>query len=296
HIEYLIRLLSQKYAVTTLSRGYGRKTKGFRLVQIEAKATDTGDEPLQIKQKFPLITVTVGENRVKAIEHILDSQTPAQRTKKTIILLDDAFQHRAIKPGLSILLTEYDRPFISDYLLPAGRLREWKNGYKRADIIIITKCPEYLNKNLRGFENLTELHQKIYFSHLVYDVPYAMEDPKNKVNLNKDMDVLLVTGIANLTPLIDYLNQRVNSLKLLKFKDHHLYTIKDLKKILKTFQQLGAKNKICLTTEKDAMRLKIFRAWLKDNNLLIYVLPVKVAFDKEDGNGFDQQVLDYINS
>jgi len=194
HIEYLIRLLKDYINVSTLSRGYKRKTKGYLKVRPNMNAEQVGDEPLQFKRKFPEIMVAVGESRTFAIPQMVLDQPNLQT-----VLLDDAFQHRSIKPGLNILLTEYSHPFTRDYLLPSGRLREWRSAYERADIIIVSKCPpqlaeaekEVFRKEIKPFP-----HQKLFFSYYDYYPAYYMFNPKYVVKLEPDVDVLLVCAIA----------------------------------------------------------------------------------------------------
>ncbi|RME96755.1 MAG: tetraacyldisaccharide 4'-kinase, partial [Bacteroidetes bacterium] len=182
HIEYLIRLLREHIQVATLSRGYSRKTRGFLTVERQHNAEQVGDEPLQFKRKFPDIGVYVAEDRAFAIPQIMAAQPDTQ-----LILLDDAFQHRAVLPGLNILLTEYDNLFTRDYLLPAGRLREWRSAYERADVIVVSKCPPDLTQTdaRRIRVEINPLpHQKIFFSYYAYQVPYYQFNPRYRLKLD----------------------------------------------------------------------------------------------------------------
>ena len=196
HIEYMIRLLKDYLEIATLSRGYKRKTKGFLTVHPRMTAEQVGDEPLQFKRKFPDVLVTVAESRTFAIPKIV-----MDRPEMQVVLLDDAFQHRSIKPGLNILLTEFSHPFTRDFLLPSGRLREWRSAYERADIIIVSKCPkevseeekQVLIKEIKPFPN-----QKIYFSFYDYYQPYYIFNPKYTAILQPDVDVLLICALAGL--------------------------------------------------------------------------------------------------
>ncbi|MFQ5448844.1 MAG: tetraacyldisaccharide 4'-kinase, partial [Saprospiraceae bacterium] len=201
HIEYLIRLLRPYLNVSTLSRGYRRNTQGFQIVNPQNTALEMGDEPLMFKKKFGDVFVTVSESRSLAIPEILGKHPRTQ-----VILLDDAFQHRSVQPGLNILLTEYSRPFTRDFLLPSGRLREWRSAYRRADVIIVTKCPADIGPSER--ESLTAeikpfSHQRIFFSSYRYLPPYYILNPKYRLELTADIDALLVCAIAGTDYLLD---------------------------------------------------------------------------------------------
>ena len=208
HIEYLIRLLNSYINVATLSRGYKRKTKGYLRVQPNMNAEQAGDEPLQFKRKFPDITVAVAESRTFAIPQIVMDKPDTQ-----VVLLDDAFQHRSVKPGLNILLTEYSHPFTRDYLLPSGRLREWRSAYERADVIIVSKCPMQMpTEEKQAFiEEIKPLaHQKIFFSFYDYYQAYYIFNRQYVLELNPELDVLLVCAIARTDYVLEYLEEKVN--------------------------------------------------------------------------------------
>ncbi len=292
HVEYLIRLLKDYVSVGTLSRGYGRKSKGFRWVQRQMNADETGDEPLQYKRKYPDTHVAVGESRVLAIPSMLGDQPELQ-----VILLDDAFQHRAIDPGLNILLTEYSYPFTRDWLLPSGRLREWRAGYQRADLIIVTKCPidlarqeaDQLREEIRPLP-----HQEVYFSYYAYSTPYSYFDPRYRLHSWKGMEVLLVTGIARTDYLAAYLDQLPIRYHQLEFADHHDFQPGDLERIEKAFSQIQSEQKFLLTTEKDAMRLEKYRSQLAQSKIPSYILPVEVAFHFGDGPAFDERIRKFL--
>ena len=292
HIEYLIRLLKDYIYVATISRGYRRKTRGFLLVNPRNNAEQVGDEPLQFKRKFPDILVTVGESRTFAIPKILGVQPQTQT-----ILLDDAFQHRSIEPGLNILLTEYQFPFTRDYLLPSGRLREWRSAYRRADYIIISKCPPVLSVEERRamIEEIKPLkRQKIYFSYYAYQRPYYMFNPSQRLLLQPDLDVLLICAIARTDYLLSFLEPKVKSVKTLEYEDHHYFSNFDLSNLKQSYQAMEGKKKVILTTEKDAMRLELHRPFIIENQLPIFALPVEVRFHGEDGQRFDQDVKQYL--
>jgi tetraacyldisaccharide 4'-kinase len=300
HTEYLIRLLKDKYSVVTLSRGYGRKTKGFQVAEPHSNSTHIGDEPSQYYTKFRDIKVCVGENRVQAVQKLLE-----QFPETEVILLDDAFQHRAIKPGLSILLTEYNRLFIENYLLPLGTLRESASGMKRADIIIITKTPTILSpiERRRIESSIRPLpHQKIYYSYIKYGEFVPAWDPKKPLLINKEFYferhycVLLVAGIANPDPVYIYLKDSGAKVSLMKFPDHHEYTLADTEKIKKAFEDLRGNNKIILTTEKDYMRFKKPELEGFLNEMKIFYLPIEVAFHDRDAQQFNNRILSFVKT
>ena len=292
HIEYLIRWLDQFIQVAVLSRGYGRKTFGFRPVTVIDTAEDAGDEPLQFKRKFPHVSINVGESRALGVPEVVKNSPDTQ-----CILLDDAFQHLAVTPGLNILLTEYSRPFTSDWLLPSGRLREWRHGYRRADVIVVTKCPATLTEEQRQ-EMLLQIdpypRQRVYFSQYSYGKPYDLLRPDLKRALDLDTDVLLVSAIANTDYLLGYLAQEVRSVQTMEFEDHHYFEETDLADLLKRFERMPSPNKIILTTEKDAARLELHQAYFWKQGLPIFVLPVEVDFCGEDEAAFQADVQQFL--
>jgi len=292
HIEYLIRLLKDYINVATLSRGYRRKTKGFLVVQPANSAEQVGDEPLQFKRKFPDILVTVSESRTLAIPEMLKYQPDVE-----VVLLDDAFQHLSIQPGLNILLTEYYLPFTQDFLLPAGRLREWRSAYERANIIIVSKCPPTLTEEERShfYKEINPLpHQELFFSYYDYEPPYYIFNPRYRTSLEPDMDVLLISAIAGTDYLLEYLEQRVNHVYSLEFEDHHYFTNYDIGQLKANFDRIESNKKIILTTEKDAMRLELHRQYLLDNQMPVFALPVRVKFHLNEGDDFDQRIRDFL--
>jgi tetraacyldisaccharide 4'-kinase len=295
HIEYLIKLLKPTHKVAVLSRGYKRKTIGYFFATIESSATEIGDEPRQIKQKFKdEIHLAVSENRVIGVPNLLFD---AEDTN--VILLDDAFQHRAIKAGLNILLTDYHNLFTQDYLTPAGTLREYRAGYKRADIIIVTKCNPDLQQTEKDkikAQIKPLAHQQVFFSYQKYDdlVPYFNQNIENQINL-KSTDILMFSGIAKADSFENYLEQ--NARKVLtawRFGDHHDFTKEEITKLLAEFDKYESENKILVSTEKDAMRLQTdeFKDLLK--NYPIYYLPLQVAFFENDKEKFNQTILNYV--
>ncbi|MEM0991503.1 MAG: tetraacyldisaccharide 4'-kinase [Bacteroidota bacterium] len=294
HVEYLIRLLKDYINVGTLSRGYKRKTKGFLFVHGHQNASEVGDEPLQYKRKFPDVLVAVGENRTLAIPEMMRYFPDTQ-----LVILDDAFQHIAIKPSLNILLTEYEHPFTTDFLLPSGRLREWRSAYQRADLIVVTKCPPLLaqERKERMIERIQPLpHQKIFFSHYTYGHPYYIFNRRYRGKLSKEVDVLLICAIARTDYLLDYLEEQVNSIVLMSFEDHHYFTKHDIGSLNATFQRMKSERKVIITTEKDAMRLELHKAFLTEHQLPIFVLPAQVDFLFEEGEQFDEAIRNHLLS
>jgi tetraacyldisaccharide 4'-kinase len=292
HTEYLIRLLKEYISVATLSRGYQRKSKGFMLVQPRHNATIAGDEPLQYKRKFPDITVAVSESRSLGIPKLMQ-QNPGIQT----ILLDDAYQHRSVDPALNILLTEYGHLFTQDYLLPIGRLREWRSAYRRAHRMIVTKCPADLTQN--EADKITQdirplAHQKLYFSRYKYHHPYYIFNPSYRILLEEEVDVLLVCAIARTTYLEEYVSDKVKSLKTLQYEDHHTFTSFDLGQIQRHFEQIESDKKLILTTEKDAMRLELHRAFLHQKEMPVFALPIEVEFLFNQKEAFDADIQDFL--
>jgi len=292
HIEYLIEMLKDYIDIATLSRGYKRQTKGFRYVQHHDTALTAGDEPLQYRRKYPDIVVSVSESRAYAIPQILQ-----QYPKTQAILLDDAFQHRSVKPGLNILLTPYDMLFTDDYLLPAGRLREWRSGYKRADIIIVSKCPAVMDISEK--ESIINAirpakYQRTYFSYYEYGYPYNFFQTSQRISIDKELDVILLSAIANTDYLLQYLDANVKSVSEIEYEDHHLFDHHDIEKILKVFHNHNSQRKLILTTEKDAMRLEIHKETLLANKVPVYVLPAKVKFHYGEGKVFEDDVRKFL--
>jgi tetraacyldisaccharide 4'-kinase len=292
HIEYLIRFLKEYLNVATISRGYKRKTKGYLTVQARNTAEQVGDEPLQFKRKFPDIFVTVAESRTFAVPRIV-----MQNPEVQVILLDDAFQHRSIKPGLNILLTEFHHPFTQDYLLPSGRLREWRSAYKRADIIIVSKCPSQITEEDRARfkEEIKPLsYQQLFFSYYQYQRPFYMFNRQYVVNFEDDIEVLLICAIARTEYLTDYLNSQVGHVQIMEYEDHHYFTEYDLGQLKKHFNLMEGQKKIIVTTEKDAMRLELHRKLILENKLRMFVLPIGVVFHFEEGEQFQEEVKEFL--
>ncbi len=288
--EYLIETLHTNFEVATLSRGYKRKTKGFAIANERTTALDIGDEPMQFHEKFPQITVAVGEERIEAIPQILHD-----KPNTDVIILDDALQHRTVKAGLNILLTDYKNLYSRDLLLPAGDLRDIKASRKRADIVVVTKCKSDLSlveKNAIEQELKLYPHQQIFFTEILYTPPYHLFT-KEQTNFGNETDVLLITGIANPKPMKEFINKYVKSYDMMRYQDHHIFSSTDLKDIKQNFEKLKSSNKIIITTEKDGVRLKKFDEAL--SNLPIYILPIKQCFLFDEGPVFNTLINSFIN-
>jgi tetraacyldisaccharide 4'-kinase len=288
-VEFLLKRLKDRFQTAVLSRGYMRKTSGYALADDDTTALDIGDEPMQFHRKFPDVAIAVGEERVVAVPQLLHDRPETQA-----IILDDAFQHRAVKAGLNILLTDYNNLFTRDWYLPTGDLRDQKSGYKRADIIVVTKCDLDLsikerNDTIREINPLS--HQQIFFSFIQYGQPYHIIS-KAPYLIDSDVEVLLVTGIANPTPLKKLLDDRSQSYSEMDYSDHHIFSIDDLKSIIKRFNGLQGKNKIILTTEKDAVRLLKFQQEMKD--LPFFVIPIEPGFLFREEQRFIDLIVTFI--
>lgn len=290
HVEYLIRLLKSNYPLATLSRGYGRKTKGFFLADATSTADTIGDEPLQFYKKFQdQITVTVGEERALAIPTIL-----FERPATEVILLDDAYQHRTVTQDLNILLSDYNNPFYEDWVLPSGRLRESRKGAKRADIVIVSKCPAKLENPQKA--EIRKRIQKynssapIFFTGIQYQTPQPLFEGRIEPDLER---ILLVSGIANPGPLKQEIKRKYILEKTLDFGDHHSYSEKSIRLILKHFEEIKGNHKAIFTTEKDMVKLR--SETLKELLLgvPVYYLPIEIYFH-EGKEQFDQIVLDSL--
>ena len=296
HVEYLIGLLKDKVKVAVLSRGYKRKTRGFVIADEHATAKTVGDEPLQMKRKFgDDITVAVDRNRCHGIDRLTGNDSPGDID---VVLLDDAFQHRYVTPGINILLVDYHRLIIYDKLLPAGRLREPLNGKNRADIVIVTKCPHDLKPmEYRVITKAMDLFpfQRLYFTRLDYDnltpVFGGKEMPLDKIS--HDEHILLLTGIASPRQMIEDLTPLCSNIKPLTFGDHHSFTPSDVDRINSVFAAMP-QPKMIVTTEKDATRLIALEGLGDDVRSSIYALPVKISFMLEQEESFNEKIIGYV--
>jgi tetraacyldisaccharide 4'-kinase len=291
-IEYLVRLL-KNHKVAVISRGYKRKSSGYLRAEPYHTVSDIGDEPLQFSRKFPELLVAVDERRRRGIELTLAHDPGIE-----IILLDDAYQHRYVRPGLSILLTDYHHLYTGDYPMPTGYLREFRSGARRADIIVVTKTPKIFSPIIRR-ELTKELaprdNQHLFFSYIEYGPPRPLTVTGIPAPQGlKASYILMFTGIANAYPLQEYLSGFCNDLTVIDFGDHHAYTAQDMKKIFDAFDNIISKDKFIFTTEKDAMRIDgaDYRTWLEGRPL--FYIPIVIRFHTSEGPGFDKIILDYV--
>lgn len=292
HVEYLLRLLLPQFKSATLSRGYGRKGNDFRLAEKGSTVIDIGDEPMQFFRKFEHVRVAVDGKRRRGIKRLLN-----RFPLLDAILLDDAFQHRYVKPGLSILLTDYHRLYSEDFVLPSGTLREFRSNARRADIIVVTKTPRIFSPITRRriLEGLSPAkHQRVYFSYINYLPPLPCPGSSMTFLPQKITNIFLFTGIANDYPLKEHLERHCSEIIVRKFPDHHDYAIRDIEDIIKGFNNLPTQKKILVTTEKDLMRLNKpeFNTKLKD--LPLFYIPIEIEFHGQDKAMFDQEILNYV--
>ncbi|MBB5647959.1 tetraacyldisaccharide 4'-kinase [Pedobacter cryoconitis] len=288
--EYLVHLMAG-YKIAILSRGYGRETKGFIYADQTATAKSIGDEPLQFYHKFPQVTVAVCEDRVKGITQLKDAHD--------VIILDDAFQHRRLNPGFSILLFEFQKLLTTQFLLPAGNMREPFWGYKRADILLVTKSPLDITvqqkKQCAAHFDKTSAAQ-LFFSAINYkSLTGLFTGTLLNVESLKDKKIFLLTGIANPKPLFDYLSGFSAVIEHHDYPDHHAFSLGNLRKLAEAFHQDSAKEKIIITTEKDAQRL--FDVTIKELllNLPVFYLPIHIDIEAACKKTFDQKILKYVS-
>lgn len=284
-VMYLAQFLSKHYRTGVLSRGYGRLTKGYAVTNYESNYKMVGDEAMQLFERFKnRFVIAVSEERVPGAKKVISDMD------LDVLVLDDAMQHRAIKPGFTIMMTDFNDPYFKDHLLPAGDLRESRAGAKRADIVMVSKCPDELTEETKQYY-ISRIRpsgrQKVFFSSIGYDENvYGKEKMLPDNNLNY-YDILLITGIANPKPLLNHLAKFSQRVKHLKFRDHHNFTEADIKNIVAEYKKLG-EYKLILTTEKDYVRLKTFD-YLRD---IVYYWPINVIIDKKEE--FNQIILDYV--
>ncbi len=295
HVEYLLRLLADKYPTAMLSRGYKRKSKGYVLDDGSHDTALLGDEPAMIARKFPQVQVAVCEKRVEGVRRLMappavvpeNPESPEIPERPQLIILDDVFQHRAIKPSINILLTEYGHPYYNDHILPYGNLREFKNARFRANIVIVTKCPAVLNpveKHNILHDLKLQNYQKVFFSYFRYGNLQTRNGRPAAIDLRRVDNVLAVTGIAHPEPMIAEL-RRTTKVQHIAFADHHNFTAHDIARIHEVFDAMPGSQKIIITTEKDAMRLHGLA-----EELPIHILPIEVAFHEENDKDFDHLI------
>ena len=287
HAEYIIRLLKDNYRVALLSRGYRRKSKGFRISTKNMSVDELGDEPFLIAQKFPNIIVAVDADRREGVKKLMALKEPPQ-----VIILDDAFQHRYVKAGLNILLTDFSRPYFNDYVMPMGRLREASNGETRADMVVVTKSPHYINSSEKKFFRDHIAVKNVFFSSLVNNSIISLADNSER-KLTKDTPVLLVTGIAQPHSLIAKLQQDANLVGKILFDDHHDFTKKDMEMIVKEFKAVNHNNDcVIVVTEKYAVKIRRHALKYKIIADSIYFITLDLLFDEKER--FNQTILEYV--
>ncbi|NOU17711.1 MAG: tetraacyldisaccharide 4'-kinase [Bacteroidales bacterium] len=292
HVEYLIKLLSTNLNIATLSRGYGRKAKGFGYVSTTSTATEVGDESLQIKLKYPSIQVSVDADRVSGITRLIK-----ENSNLDLILLDDAFQHRYVKPGLSILLIDFNRPITSDYFLPMGRLRDSVKEKRRADIVIISKCPLDLSheaKLLLSKRLKLSSKQSIYFTTMIYGEPIPVfKEYRINLELKKEQEIFAFAGIANPTFFFSHLENKANLIEKHTFPDHFAFTKNKIYPIFDSYLRSKANSKAIITTEKDATRLRGIPSLDEEFKKSIFYIPIEVKFVDDQEIIFNNQILTY---
>lgn len=289
-VEYILGVLHLKFKVAVLSRGYKRKTKGYVLAGGYTTALEIGDEPMQFHLKFPDIAVAVCEERLVGISYLLQDIPELQA-----IVLDDAFQHREVVSGCNILLTEFSNLYCDDIFLPTGDLRDEKKAAARAEIIVVTKCPPDLSPEQKQqiIRRLNPLpHQRVFFTFISYGTPYHIFNQQDEWHLTQRDEVLLVCGIANPAPLKDFLHDKVHSYQQLDYADHHIFSIDDLNEIQLQYSRISGRDKLILTTEKDAVRLLKFQQQLE--KIPLYVLPIQHCFLFGEAIFFNELITNFI--
>ena len=296
HVEYLINLLQNDFKIAILSRGYKRKTSGFIQATNTSTAFDIGDEPLQYKTKNPQLDVCVDANRVNGIKKILEFPEPPK-----VVILDDAFQHRALNCELKIVVSEYNNLYLNDCMMPAGYLRESKKGIERADIIIVSKTPDKTTAiEIRNvIKDLKPLaHQQLFFTWLKYGELKGFQNPEESIDTLNDLfryRIVAFTGIGNPEPMITYLKEYASDVKHIQYPDHHIFTIQDIADVRALLDAIEGGNKIVVTTEKDAMRLRGTDLQDIANTLPLYVLPIEVDF-KDKTQEFNETIINYVRT
>ena len=305
HIEYLIELLSENYKVGVVSRGYKRKSKGYREVYMDSLPEEVGDEPLQIKKKFPHSFVVVDRNRRNAIRRMLSF---GEGRRPDVILLDDGFQHRYVSPSMSILLVDSNRPVYEDKLLPAGYLREPLKAKDRASIVLVTKCPKDMKPIDRRIyeENLNLfVYQKIYFTSFDYgklNPVFPEEETMVKLDLNKlkFKFIYLVTGIAQPQPLLEKMKEYSDNVEANFYPDHYFFKQSDIEKMTSDIKRISVSNEnvIIVTTEKDATRLRTFSSTIDiELKKKFYYIPIEVIFDREEDQYiFNKKIIKHVRN
>jgi len=290
HVEYLIRLLQYPYRVATMSRGYKRQTRGFLLANAGTNALHIGDEPMQYLMKYPDVLVSVAEERMTGIPTLLQKRPDVE-----VILLDDAFQHRSVKAGLNILITDFSKPYFEDRILPIGTLRESKIAAQRADVIIVSKCPPALSSEAAADikNKLTPAAgQEVFFTSMAYGQPYDLLTGERQDLTGKN--AVVVCAIARPETLEAQVAKEALSTHLISYRDHHYFVSSDLEEIKTAYENWEAGNKVIVTTEKDAARLLLHRDKLAEWNIPLLVLPIEVTFLFGEAAKFDALVYSFV--
>ena len=290
--EWFIEKLSPFLKVSVLSRGYSRKTKGYKKVTGRESAIEAGDESLQIKRKYPSVGVSVSESRTLGLASLLMDYPATQ-----VVLLDDAFQHRSIKPGLNLLLTEYRHPYFEDYLMPMGRLREWRSASARADILVISKCPCDLGEDdAHTFKSrIGEIAmENIFFSKINYRHCYSMYNYNRQLNGANYDALLLVNAIGRPEYLSEYFEDQVEKIYTYEFGDHHQYVPKDIENIINSFQRIPMTRKALVTTEKDIVKLMAYRSEFEKSKIEIFIQQVGHQFLFNEEEKFEKRIKDFL--
>lgn len=298
HTEYIIRLLKDEFRVAVLSRGYKRKSSGFVLATPQSTSLEIGDEPYQIKQKFPDILVAVDANRCRGIRYLLELP---KGQEPEVILLDDALQHRYVTPSLSIVLTDYHRLFYYDKLMPVGLLREPASGIRRADMVIVTKCDEDLKPIEYRIieENMTLLaHQRLHFTHIVYsELQPLFPDtaiPVKRCDIRKENEILLISGIASPVHFISEMNKYSDYVKVMTYPDHHAFSNSDFKRMQEVFEKMTSPGKLIIVTEKDAARMQTNPHLPEEWKRRLYYLPIAIGFCLD--RNFGEEIKKHITT
>jgi len=301
-VEYLIRLLSAKYRIAVLSMGYKRKTSGFILADSTSTSSEIGDEACQIKFKFPRVIVAVDKNRRRAMRHLLAMPEDA---RPQVVLLDDGFQHRYLRPSLSIVITAYDRLFVDDKILPVGRLREPAKSISRADMIVVSKCPATIDPeyffSLLNIMSRRFLMNQLYFTNIAYLQPEHVFPEGNELfrwkKIPKDDDILLISGIANPVPFIEKIKSYASKVSVLTFADHHAFTKKDIQTMQAELSKMNSQHPWIIFTEKDAARIRHNPLFPDEWKSRMYYLPITNRFLLEnEGKIFDAKIMQHIAS
>ncbi len=294
HAEYLISHLQKEFDVAFLSRGYKRHSKGYLLADLNSTLFDIGDEPVQIKQKFPNIPVAVSEKRVLGIQKLLANK----ELSIDAIILDDAFQHRYVKPDLNILLVDHTKPIYEDQLLPLGRLRESEKSKYRANLIIFTKCPDEMKPiEQRIIRNRLDIrpYQDLFFTTIVYGGITPAKLGASVFNNNlENYTVLLLTGIGNPIPLVEYLDKKVGKIIHEKYPDHHYFSNTDIENIDSKFNEIESGNKMIITTEKDLVRIRAVQNISEEFMENLYYIPIEVKFLNQSREQFNKRIINYV--